>query len=131
MAWMKATPMTPWATARMVAVDKRGEFAAARHSRDALEDRQDAARARLAEGHDDAGDDERGQELQNPAADTGDETQRGFGQVADLRLLALDQRRQIGVRLRPQRMYLLADQRPFLHAGTRRRNLPACCSAHR
>ena len=49
--------------------------------------------------------------------------ERRLGQVADLRLQALHQRRQIVVRLRPERVDLLADQRPLGDACARRRHL--------
>jgi hypothetical protein len=47
----------------------------------------------LPEGHNDAGNDEGGQELQHATTDAGDEAQGGFRQFADLRLHALHQRR--------------------------------------
>ena len=106
-----------------------GELCAAFRADDAFEDRPAAAAAGLAEGHDDAGDDERGEELQQPAADAGDETERGLRQVADLRLHALHQRRQVGVRLRPDGVHLLADDRPILRRRRAVRESGACCSA--
>ena len=54
MAWMKATPTTPRATARMVAVDSVGELLAASAADDAPEDGLRGFGTRLAEGHDDA-----------------------------------------------------------------------------
>ena len=115
--------MTPWATARMVAVDSLRELCAARRADDALEDRQARSVTRLAEGHDDAGDDECGEELQQTDADARHEAEHRLREVADLRLHALHQRRQVGVRLRPERMQLRADDRPVGHGVTRRRDL--------
>ena len=77
------------------------------------------AAARLPEGHDDTGDDERGQELQQSATDAGDETQCRFCQLADLRLQTPHQRRQIRVSLRPKIVNLLADERPVFHVRAR------------
>ena len=57
-----------------------------------------------------------------PAADAGNEAQCSFREVADLRLHALHQRRQVGVRARPERMHLLADHGPLGHAIARRRD---------
>ena len=123
MAWMKATPSTPLATARMVAVDRSTNSSAAARRRLVSKIERIARAPRLAEGHHDAGDDERREELQQPAADAGDEAERRLGQVADLRLHALHQCRQIGVRLRPERVHLLADQRPVGDAFSWRRHL--------
>ena len=122
-AWMKATPMTPCATARMVAV------ASFVNSAPCAAPAKRSKMARLArlpastEGHDDAGDDEGGEELQQPDADAGDEAERRLREVADLRLHALDQRRQIGVRRRPDRVELLADHGPRRDALARGRDL--------
>ena len=74
----------------MVAVDSLANSVAALVADDALEDRLAGACARLAEGHDDAGDDERGQELQQAAADAGHHAPAPLRQLADLRLQALD-----------------------------------------
>jgi hypothetical protein len=109
---MNATPSTPLATARMVAVD-RLRNSLPLFSSDLLEDRAHRPRAALSPGHHDAGDGERSDELQQPATDAGDEADRRLGQVADLRLQALHQCGQIRVRLRPERVHLLADQRPL------------------
>ena len=50
-------------------------------------------------------------------------------EVADLRLHALHQRRQVGMRLRPERMELLADDRPFRDARARRAESAGYCPA--
>ena len=92
-------------------------------SDDSLEDRADRARPSFAESHHDAGDGERGEELQQSAADAGDETERRLGEVADLRLHALHECGQIVVRLRPECVHLLADQRPLGDACSWRRHL--------
>ena len=107
----------------MVAVD-RSTNSAPRCPSATLSKIERIARApAFAEGHHDAGDDERREELQQPAADAGDETERRLGQVADLRLHALHQCGQIGVRLRPECVHLLADQRPLGDAFSWRRHL--------
>jgi hypothetical protein len=80
-------------------------------------------RARFAPGHHDAGDDEREDEHQQAAAEAGDDAQRLGRQFADLGLHALDQCRQVLVRLRPERMHFLADDRPGSHLVGRRRHL--------
>src|SRR5215813_6555428 len=80
MAWIKATPSTPWATIRAVAQGVLGV------AHDPLKDRQAIVTARLPKGHDDTGDDEGGQELQHTPTDAGDQTQGGFRQFAYLRL---------------------------------------------
>ena len=128
---MKATPMTPWATARMVAVDSLVNLGPRSGPTMRAKIGLGCARAGLAEGHDDAGDDERREEHQDAAADAGHEAERRLGEVADLRLQALHQRRQVGVRPRPDRVDLLADDRPFGDARSRRRNLQRVVSARR
>ena len=60
---MKATPMTPCATARMVAVDELGELHAPRSPGNALENGNARTTAGLAERHEYAGNDEGGEEL--------------------------------------------------------------------
>ena len=100
----------------MVAVESRCKFFAPSGADDAIENRRRASGARLAERHDDPGDDEGGQEQEHRAADAGHHRQRVLGQVAELRLQALDDSRQIRVGLRPCTMDLLADDRPLGHA---------------
>ena len=51
----------------------------------------------LAEGHDDAANDQGSEELEQPGADTRDDGECRLREVADLRLLALDQRRQVSM----------------------------------
>ena len=117
---MKAMPITPWATARMVATDSTVNSLAAFGADDAREDRPAGAIAGLAEGHHDAGDDEGGDELQDAAADAGHHRQRRLGQVTDLRLQALDQRRQVGRAPVANTAWIFSPD----HAAIRRR--PAC-----
>ena len=69
---------------------------------DAIENGLDAPGARPAEGHDDPGNDEGGEKQQQRATDAGDNPQRGFSPVAELRLQALNECRQIRMGLRPQ-----------------------------
>ena len=102
---------------------QHGELVAAFEAEDAREDRPAGAIAGLAEGHDDAGDDERRDEREDAAADAGHHRQRLLGQFTDLRLQALDQRRQVVVRLLPIGVDLRPDQRPFGDARLGRRNL--------
>ncbi len=115
--------MTPCATARMVAVASFVNSA----PRAAPATRSKMARlARLpdpTEGHDDAGDDECGEELQKPDANAGNEAERHLREVADLRLQACDQSRQVGVRRRPDRIELLADHGPRRDSLARGRDL--------
>ena len=115
--------MTPCATARMVAVASFVNSA----PRAAPATRSKMARlARLpdlTEGHDDAGDDEGGKELEQPRADAGDEAERRLCDFADLRLHALDQSRQVVVRRRPDRIELLADDGPRRDSVARGRDL--------
>ena len=99
------------------------EAGAALRADDAREDRLAGACAFRAECHDDAGNQERCQEHEDPAADAGYETERGFCKLADLRLHALHERRQVGMRLRPDRVDPLADDRPVLDTRTRRGDL--------
>src|SRR5262249_58917866 len=73
------------------------ELSAALAADDPREDRPTAAIAGAAVGHDDAGDDEGSDELQNRSADAGDHRKRRFGQVANLRPQALHQPREIGM----------------------------------
>ena len=80
------------------------------------------AAAGLPEGNDDPGDDEGGEERQQPDTDAGDEGERRYGDVTDLRLHALDQGRQVGMGLFPNRMHSFSDDRPFGDPGPRRRD---------
>ena len=107
----------------MVAVDRLANVAAAGVTDEALEDRLAAATTRLSEGHEDAGNDEGGQELQQSTPDAGDEAQGGFRQFANLWLHALHQRRQVRMGLRPHVVDLLADDRPGRDPGARGWNL--------
>ena len=99
------------------------EFGGTLRAHDLGEDGLAGACAGLAECHDHTRNQERRQEHQESAADAGHERECRFREVADLRLHALHQRRQVGMRLRPVGMDLLADDRPLLHAGARRGNL--------
>jgi len=94
---------------------------AACRAEDALKNREVRTITRLTEGHDDAGDDEGREKLQQADADAPHEAEHRFGDVAELRLQALHQRRQIGVRLGPDGMQLRANERPGGHGVTRRR----------
>jgi hypothetical protein len=73
----------------------------------------------LPKSHDDSGDGERSQEQQHRTADAGDDPEQGLGQVAKLRLQALHHRGQVGMRLRPEAMDLLPDDRPLRNARWR------------
>ena len=72
-----------------------------RRADQSIEDGMSATVARLPEGHENAGDDEGGQELQQAAPDAGDEGESRLGNVTDLRLHASDERGKIVVRPRP------------------------------
>ena len=99
------------------------ELRSALRAHDAREDGLAGACALCAERHDDARDQERREEHQQSAADAGHEVERRFRQVADLRLHFLHERRQVGMRLRPVGVHLLADDRPLRHARAGRRDL--------
>jgi hypothetical protein len=73
---------------------------------------------RLPVGHDDAGNDEGGYELQQSTSDAGDEAQSCFRQFANLRLHAPHQRRQVSMCLGPNVVDSFADDRPLFDAGT-------------
>ena len=90
---------------------------------DTGEDGPATAIAGLAQGHDDAGDDDGSDELQNRSAGAGDQRQRRLGQLADLRLQALHQPWQIGIRLLPEDLDPLADDGLCGHGGARRRDV--------
>ena len=83
---------------------RRGQFRELRamlRADQSIEDGTSATVARLPEGHENAGDDEGGQEHQQAAPDAGDEAESRLGNVTDLRLHALDERGKIVVRPRP------------------------------
>ena len=122
MAWMNATPSTPSATARMVALESVTNSAPRPVPMMRSKIASALSGSRSAEGHDDSGDDERGQEQQDRSGDAGHRLDRGLGQGADLRLQALDERRQILVGSRPCGVNLLADDRPFGDARRGRGN---------
>src|SRR4029077_14821359 len=101
MAWISATPITPWATARIVCVDNLVN-AAPRSLPAILEkmarqpcapDRPKAIRmpAMISEGD----------ELQDAQANPCYEGECYFGQLPDLRLQGLHQRWQVRIRLAP------------------------------
>ena len=126
---MSATPTTPSATARMVAMESRARLRPALLPGDALEDGQATAGAVFSEGQEDAGEDEGAEKGEQAAADPGDEAERGAGKIADLRLHALHEGGQIVVRPAPQSVEFPANERPGGKRLGRRRD-PQCVLLH-
>src|SRR6516164_7175102 len=91
MAWMNATPTTPWATTRLVAVDNSASLPPRSGPMTRSKIAPTAPGATFAECHDDAGDDECCHEHQQPAANGGHKTEHPLRQIADLGLHALHQ----------------------------------------
>src|SRR5574337_926840 len=60
-----------------------------------------------------------------PTSDLGDHAERLLAQIAELRLLALHQPRQIVISLCPPPVNLLPDERPLRHTCPRGRNFEA------
>ena len=131
MAWMKATPMTPCATARMVAVDSLVNSTPRSGPTMRVKIASQARLPALPEGKHDPCDDQGGEERQQPEADAGDEGECRSGDVTDLRLHALNQGRQVGMGLFPDRMHPFSDDRPFGDPVPRRRDFQGVRSAHR